>query len=251
MKTKLIVGAISLAILAGCATNPKSSESARNFNAITLTINLDSKGRQTLDSIPVEAVLDRGGADGVPARLLRIGFVGETGWEIHYPACYGEFLWETLLEAGKDFGIAPFGVEAQRILRLEKKHVIVGQDTDALSNPFEADMAWVVKFEKEDFIGKPGLLAARSQGIHNQLVGFVAEELVAEGSAVVVNQKPVGRVTSARISPGQKRCVGLAWVPHDLSSEGTIFSVHNNGGMVAARVHHAAFYDPDGLRLKE
>jgi sarcosine oxidase subunit alpha len=188
---------------------------------------------------------------GVPARLLRIGFVGETGWEIHYPACYGEYLWETLLEAGRDFGIAPFGVEAQRILRLEKKHLIVGQDTDALSNPFEADMAWVVKFEKADFIGKPGLLAARSQGIHNQLVGFVAEKLVAEGSAVVVNQKPVGRVTSARISPGQKRCVGLAWVPHDLSSEGTVFNIQSNGGTIAGRVQHAAFYDPDGLRLKE
>lgn len=59
MKAKLIVGAISIAMLAGCATNPKSSEAVRNFNAITLTINLNSKGRQTLDSIPVEAVLDR------------------------------------------------------------------------------------------------------------------------------------------------------------------------------------------------
>ena len=87
---------------------------------------------------------------GVPALLLRIGFVGETGWEIHVPADYGEHVWDALMEAGKEFGIAPFGVEAQRILRLEKKHLIVGQDTDALSNPLEADMAWVVKFDKAD-----------------------------------------------------------------------------------------------------
>jgi len=188
---------------------------------------------------------------GVPALLLRIGFVGETGWEIHYPACYGEYLWEALLEAGKEFGIMPFGVEAQRILRLEKKHVIVGQDTDALSNPLESDMAWVVKFEKEDFIGKPALVTARSQELSNRLVGFVSDTLVEEGSAIIVNRKPAGRVTSARLSPAQKRCVGLAWVPYELSSEGTNIEIQHNGIRVVARVHHQAFYDPAGIRLKE
>ncbi len=71
----------------------------------------------------------------VPALLMRIGFVGETGWEIHFPAEYGEHLWNKLVEAGKSFDIRPFGVEAQRLLRLEKRHVIVGVDTDALSQP--------------------------------------------------------------------------------------------------------------------
>ncbi len=188
---------------------------------------------------------------GAPALLLRIGFVGETGWEIHYPACYGEYLWDALLDAGKEFGIMPFGVEAQRILRLEKKHIIVGQDTDALSNPLESDLAWVVKFEKEDFIGKSALLRARSQKLSNQLVGFIADTLVEEGSAIIVNQKPAGRVTSARLSPSQRRCVGLAWVPYELSSEGTRFEIRHNGTRVAARVHHQPFYDPEGLRLKD
>ena len=99
----------------------------------------------------------RGMVAGVPALLLRIGFVGETGWELHVPAEYGEYLWETIMDAGREFGIAPFGLEAQRILRLEKKHIIVGQDTDAVSNPLESDMEWVVRFDKEDFIGRGGL----------------------------------------------------------------------------------------------
>jgi sarcosine oxidase subunit alpha len=188
---------------------------------------------------------------GVPARLLRIGFVGETGWEIHYPACHGEYLWETLLEAGMEFGILPFGVEAQRILRLEKKHIIVGQDTDALSNPFESDMAWVVKPEKADFIGKPGLLEAQRRGLNNKLVGFVTDRLVEEGSAIVVKGKPVGRVTSARLSPANQRCVGMAWVPQEISSEGSIIQIRNNGSTLAARVHLPPFYDPEGVRLKE
>ncbi len=193
----------------------------------------------------------RGDVAGVPALLLRIGFVGETGWEIHYPSCYGEYLWETLLEAGRDFGILPFGVEAQRILRLEKKHLIVGQDTDALSNPLEADMEWVVRFEKEDFIGKPGLLLARASSSGNRLVGFVAEGRIEEGSAVVEGRKPVGRVTSARMSPAQKRCVGMAWVPSKFSSEGTTIRIHQNGGTVAARVHEPPFYDPEGKRVRQ
>ncbi len=192
----------------------------------------------------------RGEVAGVPALLLRIGFVGETGWEIHYPSCYGEYLWETLLEVGEGFGIRPFGVEAQRILRLEKKHLIVGQDTDALSNPLESDMEWVVKFEKEDFVGKATLEAIRAEGFRNRLVGFVSEGLVKEGCAVVVDHKPVGRVTSARISPAQNRCVGMAWVPHRYSSDGTTIYIVHRGRTFPAQVHQAPFYDPIGTLLR-
>src|SRR5690606_10235746 len=60
---------------------------------------------------------------GVPARLLRVGFVGELGYEIHVPASQGEALWDALMEAGREHGIRPFGVEAQRVLRLEKGHI--------------------------------------------------------------------------------------------------------------------------------
>ena len=88
---------------------------------------------------------------GIPGMLLRIGFVGEPGWEVHVPAEYGEYLWEAVIDAGSEFGIAPFGLEAQRVLRLEKKHIIVGQDTDAVSNPLESDMEWPVPLRQEGF----------------------------------------------------------------------------------------------------
>ena len=188
---------------------------------------------------------------GLPARLLRIGFVGETGWEVHVPWCYGEYLWEVLMEAGQEFGILPFGVEAQRILRLEKKHIIVGQDTDSLSNPLEADMQWVVKFNKPDFVGRSTLAAIRDRGLQNRLVGFITDRLVEEGSAVVVDRKPVGRVTSARMSPGQDRCIGIAWVPSEISTEGTRINIHQEGQLVPAQVYLPAFYDPAGKRLRQ
>ena len=98
----------------------------------------------------------------MPCLLLRIGFVGELGYEIHFPAAYGEDLWDAiLLKAGGPEGIRPFGLEPQRILRLQKQHIIVGQDTDSESTPFGAAMPWAVKLDKdEDFIGKWALARA-------------------------------------------------------------------------------------------
>ncbi|MGH3036841.1 MAG: 2Fe-2S iron-sulfur cluster-binding protein, partial [Gaiellaceae bacterium] len=91
---------------------------------------------------------------GVPALILRIGFVGELGYEIHFPSPYGEHVWDEILARGADLGVRPFGLEPQRILRLEKMHILIGQDTDSESNAFEASMPWIVKLEKEDFVGK-------------------------------------------------------------------------------------------------
>ncbi len=189
---------------------------------------------------------------GVSALLLRIGFVGETGWEVHVPAECGELVWDALLAAGQEFDIAPFGVEAQRILRLEKKHLIVGQDTDALSNPLEADLAWVVKFNKDDFIGKQALQAVQERGLRQKLVGFrLRDSGVAEGGqAVVLNGKPVGRVASARFSPSVGTCIGLAWVPIELASQDGPFQIRINGELTQADIVNETFYDPQGKRVR-
>ena len=190
---------------------------------------------------------------GVASLLLRIGFVGETGWEIHYPACYGEYLWEALLEAGAEYGIRPFGVDAQRTLRLEKKHLIVGQDTDALSNPFEADLAWCIRMEKPDFIGKPRLLLLRDRPIEQKLVGFAAdsERAIPEGSVVIDGGRPAGRVTSCRFSPYLNRQVGLAWVPAAVAQPGRSIEIDSSGARVSVSVFEGPFYDPEGRRLRE
>ena len=189
---------------------------------------------------------------GVPTLLLRIGFVGESGWEMHFPAEYGEHVWDALMEAGKEFGIAPFGVETQRILRLEKKHLIVGQDTDALSNPLEADVAWVVKFDKADFVGKKALMSVQQRGLRQKLVGFVMRDTIVaeEGNAVVVDGKPVGRVASSRLSPSMGKCVGLAWVPVEIVADGTPLHIRVNGAVGVADIVSHPFYDPEGKRLR-
>lgn len=160
---------------------------------------------------------------GVPAWLFRIGFVGETGWEIHFPADYGHHVWQALLEAGKDVDIRAFGVEAQRLLRLEKRHVIIGVDTDALTSPFASQMGWVAKLDKPDFVGRISLLAAAAEDPRDILTGFVMQDDVVpeDGAPVVIGGKPVGRVTSARFSPAREAGIGLAWVPRGSAADGS------------------------------
>ena len=190
---------------------------------------------------------------GVPSMLLRIGFVGETGWEVHFPAEFGEHMWDALMEAGREFGIAPFGLEAQRILRLEKGHVIVGQDTDLVSTPFDSGMEWVVRFDKEDFIGRGGLSMARDRGLEETLVGFTMKDgLVPEdGAQIVDGGKPIGKVTSARLSPTIGKGFGLARVPAELAEEGREVYVRMERADVVASVTLKPVYDPEGKRLRE
>jgi sarcosine oxidase subunit alpha len=190
---------------------------------------------------------------GVPAILLRIGFVGETGWEIHCPAESAEDVWRAILEAGRAAAIQPFGVEAQRLLRLEKRHVIIGVDTDALTNPYEAGMSWTTKLDKPDFVGKAELSRAVNSPPRETLVGFVlpGTDVPADGSAIVSAGRPAGRVTSSRYSPFRQAVIGLAWVSPGKAQEGADIQVRVNGNLASASVTMQAFYDQDGARLRQ
>jgi sarcosine oxidase subunit alpha len=185
---------------------------------------------------------------GVPATLMRIGFVGETGWEIVVAAEYGSYLWEQVLQAGA----SPFGVEAQRVLRLEKKHIIVGVDTDALSNPYEAGMAWVAKLDKTDFIGKVALARLKQNPLERMLVGFELEGTSAppDGSPVLVDGAPVGWATSVRFSWEKEKVIGMAWVTPALAKAGTRITLRADAVDYSANVVEDIFYDPAGDRLK-
>jgi sarcosine oxidase subunit alpha len=197
--------------------------------------------------------LREGAVAGVPCRLFRIGFVGELGYEIHCSSADAWHLWTALCEAGAEAGLRPFGVEAQRILRLEKGHLIMGQDTDALSTPLEAGLEWLVGFEKPLFHGRGPLLKLKALGARSRLVGFCMKDPIlvpAEGSQIVDDGRPVGRISSARYSPALERSLGLAWVPPDKAAVGQSLSVRWNGSDVAAEVAALPFYDPAGKRLK-
>jgi sarcosine oxidase, subunit alpha len=189
---------------------------------------------------------------GVPSLVLRIGFVGEMGYEIHFPSAYGEHMWDAIMQTGATGGIAAFGLEAQRILRLEKQHILVGQDTDAESDPFEVGLGWMVKEDKDDFLGLRALSDLKERGPQERLVGFSAPDgwLPPEGASVVRDGRWVGRVTSARRSAAVGSVIGLAWVPADLASDGRTFEIQFGGSHTTGTVRMAPFYDPHGQRLR-
>jgi sarcosine oxidase subunit alpha len=187
--------------------------------------------------------------------MWRIGFTGELSYEIHVPAAYGLYVWEALMERGADLGVRPFGVEAQRVLRLEKGHFIVGQDTDALTQGFGAGLGWAIKLDKEDFVGKPELVWQGERDGYFRLIGLQPHDgsvTPPEASQIVEGKTIAGRITSSRFSSTLERSICLGFVAPHLAKPGTTVTVRlPNGEHVSARVmEHHAHYDPEGVKAR-
>ena len=191
---------------------------------------------------------------GVGALLMRVGFVGELGYEVHVPAAAGDEVWRKLHAAGAPWGIRPFGVEAQRLLRLEKGHLIVGHDTDALTNPYEADLAWAIGKKKRFFVGQRSLQVYRGRALGRILVGVRWAEgyggsLPEECNLIIRDGRIVGRITSIAPVSTLGYPLGLAFVEPDLATPGTQLEVRLDSGATSVpEVVQLPFYDPDDER---
>jgi sarcosine oxidase subunit alpha len=190
--------------------------------------------------------------------ILRIGFTGELGFEVHAPAGHGLHVWETLLKVGSDLGVAPFGLEAQRIMRLEKGHFIVGQDTDGLAKAGTAGLGGLIRTDKPDFSGKPELVWEEEGGPPRRLVAVQPVDgtvVPPEASQVIdgdqARARTIGRVTSSRMSPTLDRSVCLAIVDTPYDQPGTTLKIRlPNGRDIAAIVlEQHAHFDAEGERL--
>ena len=189
--------------------------------------------------------------------MWRIGFTGELSYELHIPAGYGLHVWETLLGAGEDLGIRPFGVECQRIMRLEKGHFIVGQDTDGLTKAPAVGLRHLIKPDKDDFAGKAELAPARGDGSAPVLVAAQptdprivpdeADQIVRPGTDEIV-----GRITSSRMSPTLGRSICLAQVLPEFSGPGSELTIVRADGrrITALVMDHHAHFDPEGERVR-
>jgi sarcosine oxidase subunit alpha len=191
---------------------------------------------------------------GAPCRLLRVGFVGELGYEIHLAAEHAVDVWRALLASGANYQIAPFGVEAQRLLRLEKGHLVVGQDTDGVTNALEIGAPWALKMDKPFFIGQRSLRILERQPRRQSLVGFglppQTARLPKEGHLVIHDGQIEGRVTSVGWSPTLSRGIGLAMVTPAQASRGQLRIRIEHGEEILAQIVPLPFYDPDGERQR-
>ncbi|MGE0797162.1 MAG: 2Fe-2S iron-sulfur cluster-binding protein [Lautropia sp.] len=188
-----------------------------------------------------------GAIAGVPARILRIGYVGELGFEIHVPASYGEHVWDALIAAGQDQDIRLFGLDAQRLLRLEKGHFIVGRDSDGISDPAELGLNVLVARSKPFFVGKRSIEMRARTGAKRRLIGLSFGtgrcSTVAEGALVMRGDSVAGRVTSAAYSPHLDRTIALALVDDPPPPEAGI-DVLASGQRLRASRAALPFYDP-------
>ncbi|MFN3937424.1 MAG: sarcosine oxidase subunit alpha [Gemmobacter sp.] len=197
---------------------------------------------------------------GFPARLFRVSFTGELGFEINVAARHGLALWERLWEVGQGHGVTAYGTEAMHVLRAEKGFIIVGQDTDGTVTPQDAGLAWAIGKAKPDFVGKRSLMRPDivAPG-RKQLVGLLTDDprtVLEEGAQIVadprqpVPMRMIGHVTSAYWSETLGRSIAMALVEDGHLLEGQTLHVPMQGHIIGAKVTGVTFYDPEGQRLR-
>ncbi|USH05007.1 (2Fe-2S)-binding protein [Grimontia kaedaensis] len=191
----------------------------------------------------------------MPVRLMRVGFVGELGYEIHMPTLFALNIWDILMEAGEAFSMRPFGVEAQRLLRLEKGHIIVGQDTDGMSHPGELSLGWAIAKAKPFYVGSRSVDIVMRREQTRKLVGFKLDKSSPkpeEGHLVLdkagADSSITGNVTSCEYSTTLDAYIGLAFVGIDQQEKGTLIPIRVDGKEVWPEVVPLPFYDPEGER---
>jgi sarcosine oxidase subunit alpha len=197
---------------------------------------------------------------GFPARLFRVSFTGELGFEINVPARHGRALWEKLFDAGQKYDICTYGTETMHVLRAEKGFIIVGQDTDGTVTPYDAGAGWAIGKNKPDFVGmralnRPDLTAEGRK----QLVGLLTEDgtsKLEEGAQIVLDpnqpipMKMVGHVTSSYHSDAAGRPIALALVEGGHGKTGDTVYIPMPDRTIKATITGTTFYDPEGARLK-
>lgn len=209
------------------------------------------------DSFPFMGYREIALLDRIPARVMRLGFVGELSYEIHIPASYSRSVWRALMEASREFGIRPFGLEAQNVLRLEKGHVIIGQETEIRTTLHDLGLGFLWHREKPDAktVGAPALRFSEHQGGRMKLVGIAMDEPAQTpgDGALIVDEAIRGYVCTARFSPTLGRSIALALVDEPLAAPETPVKIFQEGMGWArwpAKVTTPPFYDPEGKRLR-
>jgi len=152
---------------------------------------------------------------GVPARMARTGYTGEDGFEVYVAPENAVAVWNAIMDAGAAEGIKPCGLGARNTLRLEAKMALYGHEITDTITPLEADLGWIVKFDKGDFIGKAALEKQLETGLTRKLIGFEmrGRGIGRDGYEVLVEGKPAGWVTSGSPSPTLNKNIGLCYLP--------------------------------------
>ena len=186
----------------------------------------------------------QGSVDGVSAIIARTGYTGEDGFELYFEPDASIQIWDKLLTAGQPHGLQACGLAARNTLRLEAKMALYGNDIDDTTTVYEADLGWIVKPGKGDFIGRDALVRQKESGLQRKLVGF---EMTGRGIGrdhypVYLDGQEVGQVASGSPAPYLKKNIGLAYLPISHTQAECKFHIDVRGKMVEAKVVPTPFY---------
>jgi aminomethyltransferase len=183
-------------------------------------------------------------AAGTPARIARTGYTGEDGFEIYFDPAQAERVWNAILDAGSEFGVRPCGLGARNTLRLEAAMALYGHEIDASITPFEAGLDWIVKMEKDSFLGRAALERQRQAGVRRKLVGFEmrGRGIGRDGYEVLSGGTPAGWVTSGGPSPTLSKNIGLCYLPAEQAGVGQPIQISIRGQLVDAVTVPTPFY---------
>ncbi len=183
---------------------------------------------------------------GIEMIISRTGYTGELGFELYFDSAQtvGELVWNTIMEAGKEFSIKPIGLGARDTLRLEMGYCLYGNDIDQTTNPLEAGLGWITKLSKGDFIGKESLVKFQQAGLKRKLIGFLVEEERAfprHGYELTAKGNPVGTVTSGTLSPILEKGIGMGYVETRFAEPETAIDISIRNKAINARVTKLPF----------
>jgi aminomethyltransferase len=189
----------------------------------------------------------RGSVAGVPAIISRTGYTGEDGFEVYAAADKAEHLWQKILDAGdygKDEGVLPCGLAARNTLRLEAGMALYGHEIDETTTLYEANLGWICKLNKSEFIGREALARQKEEGVKRRLAGFEMTDrgIARDDQEVVINGNRAGRVTSGSPAPFLKKNIGLAYVPVEFANAGQPIEIDVRGKLVGAQIVRTPFY---------
>jgi aminomethyltransferase len=181
---------------------------------------------------------------GARAILSRTGYTGEDGYEIFVAPAQAVRVWEALLEAGRDVDLIPAGLGARDTLRLEAAMRLYGNDIDDTTTVLDADLEWIVGWNKAEFLGKDALAGQKASGLTRRLVGFemVDRAIARHGHDVYDGDRRTGVVTSGTQTPFVKKAIGMAYVPAGKTEPGTELEIDIRGRRARARVVPLPFY---------
>jgi len=185
-----------------------------------------------------------GAVNGVKCLIARTGYTGEDGFELYFAPEHSEALWNALLEAGRPAGLLPCGLGARNTLRLEAGMRLYGHELDETTTVWEADLAWICKLDKGEFVGRKALIEQKARGIDRCLVGFEMSDrqIARDACGVSLGGAPVGRVTSGSPAPYLKKNIGMAYVPLSARAPGTEIEIDIRGNRAPARIVPLPFY---------